>query len=311
MQSVIQMKYKMKMFWHLYFAEQCHVFRIERVGNEQNSGILRITSRMIEISLIPGLSKLEQMDLAYTHEPSRRIMGLVGTRGLHLYLRTLEAAVEDEIVTDDEMSILRVIARAFALPDDVMSNAWDILRNQIDNPVNPTDVHAHEKRQIGDATTYQTALIAALVGEIITEDEWSKLRAALGRPDWSDLERMRRKWSRLSEQDEIDRHIGFWCEERTSKQVFSIMRRFEVPCGIVKSPEEMQIDPQLRHRGHYWELEHPTMGKRTYDGPSFRLSKTPGELTKASPLLGEDNERIFTQLLNIDEEEYNLSLIHI
>ena len=142
-----------------------------------------------------------------------------------------------------------------------------------------------------------------------TEDEWSKFRAALGRPDWSDLERMRRKWSRLSEQDEIDRHIGFWCEERTSKQVFSIMRRFEVPCGIVKSPEEMQIDPQLRHRGHYWELEHPTMGKRTYDGPSFRLSKTPGELTKASPLLGEDNERIFTQLLNIDEEEYNELLV--
>ena len=120
---------------------------------------------------------------------------------------------------------------------------------------------------------------------------------------------MRRKWSRLSEQDEIDRHIGFWCEERTAKQVFSIMRRFEVPCGIVKSPEEMQIDPQLRHRGHYWELEHPTMGKRTYDGPSFRLSKTPGELTKASPLLGEDNERIFTQLLNIDEEEYNELLV--
>ena len=130
---------------------------------------------MNEISLISGLVKLEQMDLSYTHEPSRPIMGLVGTRGLHLYLRTLEAAVEDEIVTDDEMSILRVIARAFALPDDVMVDGWGILRNQMENPVDPTDVHAHEKRQMGDATTYQTALIAALVDEIITEDEWSML----------------------------------------------------------------------------------------------------------------------------------------
>ena len=175
MQSELQMKYKMEVFRPTYFTEQYHVFGIESVENEQNSGILRITRHMAEISLILGLVKLEQMDLAYTHEPSRRIMGLVGTRGLHLYLRTLEAAVEDEIVTDDEMSILRVIARAFALPDDVMSNAWDILRNQIDNPVDPSDVHAHEKRQIGDATTYQTALIAALVDEIITEDEWSML----------------------------------------------------------------------------------------------------------------------------------------
>ena len=112
---------------------------------------------------------------AYTHEPGRRGMALMGTRGLHLYLRTLEAAVEDEIVTDDEMSILSVIARAFALPGDVMGDAWDILRNQIDNPVNTTDVHAHEKRQIGDATTYQTALIAALIDEVITEDEWAML----------------------------------------------------------------------------------------------------------------------------------------
>jgi len=62
-------------------------------------------------------------------------MALSGTRGLHLYLRTLEAAVEDEIVTDDEMSILAVIARAFALPEDVMGEAWDVLRDQIDNPV--------------------------------------------------------------------------------------------------------------------------------------------------------------------------------
>ena len=102
-------------------------------------------------------------------------MALSGTRGLHLYLRTLEAAVEDEIVTDDEMSILAVIARAFALPEDVMGEGWDILRDHIDNPVTTSDVYAYEKRQIGDATTYQTALIAALADEIITEDEWAML----------------------------------------------------------------------------------------------------------------------------------------
>jgi len=112
---------------------------------------------------------------AYTYEPIRVGMALLGTRGLHLYLRTLEAAVEDEIVTDEEMSILSVIGRAFALPEDVLSDAWDILRDNIDNPVEPNHVRAHEKRQIGDATTYQTALIAALADEIITEDEWALL----------------------------------------------------------------------------------------------------------------------------------------
>jgi hypothetical protein len=102
-------------------------------------------------------------------------MALLATRGLHLYLRTLEAALDDDIVTDDEMSILSVIAQAFALPDGVMGQCWGILRDQIDNPINPTDASDYEMRRIGDPTTYQTALITALEDEVITEDEWSIL----------------------------------------------------------------------------------------------------------------------------------------
>ncbi len=115
------------------------------------------------------------MDLYYTHEPIRPIMALTESRGLHLYLRTLEAAVEDEIVTDEEMSILSVIARAFALPGDIMSDAWIALRNSGENPIDPSNSHAYETRQMGDATTYQTALVTALIDEIITEDEWAML----------------------------------------------------------------------------------------------------------------------------------------
>jgi benzylsuccinate CoA-transferase BbsF subunit len=77
-----------------------------------------------------------------------------------------------------------------------------------------------------------------------------------------------------------------------------------VPCGIVKSPEQMHRDPQLRHRRHYWRLLHPVMGERTYDGPAFRLSATPTRLSKAAPLLGEDNEYVFKQLIGLSDEEY-------
>ena len=142
-----------------------------------------------------------------------------------------------------------------------------------------------------------------------TEQEWEGFRAAMGRPDWTDLERMRRKWSRLSEQKEIDRHIDAWCRERTATQAFKAMREHGVPSGIVKSPEEMHRDPQLRHRGHYAALEHPTMGVRTYDSPAFRLSKTPGGPSKAAPLLGEDTERVLKGTLGISDEEFTELLV--
>lgn len=137
-----------------------------------------------------------------------------------------------------------------------------------------------------------------------TEEHWERLKAALGRPEWSDLERMRRKHSRLQEQKEIDRHLGWWCEQYAAKYVFDLLQRFGVPCGIVKAVEEVFRDPQLRHRRHYWFLDHPVMGRRSYDGPAFRLSRTPGELTKPAPCLGEDNERVFKGLLGLSDEEY-------
>jgi tellurite resistance protein len=36
-------------------------------------------------------------------------------------------------------------------------------------------VSAYSSHQIGDATTYQTALVAALDDEVISEDEWAML----------------------------------------------------------------------------------------------------------------------------------------
>ncbi len=102
-------------------------------------------------------------------------MTLSASRGLHLYLKTLEAALDDDIITDDETSILGVIASAFALPEGVMGQCWAILRDQMENPISETDAESHERRRIGDATMYQTALITALEDEVITEDEWAIL----------------------------------------------------------------------------------------------------------------------------------------
>jgi benzylsuccinate CoA-transferase BbsF subunit len=137
-----------------------------------------------------------------------------------------------------------------------------------------------------------------------TEQEWEGLRAAIGRPDWCDLERMRRKWQRLNEQKEIDWHLGAIFREMRSGPAFRQLQSYGVPSGIVKSPEDMHRDPQLRHRGHYWKLEHPVMGLRTYDGPAFRLSRTPARLRKAAPLLGEDNQYVFKQVVGLGEEEF-------
>ncbi len=137
-----------------------------------------------------------------------------------------------------------------------------------------------------------------------TEKQWEGFRAALGRPDWCDLERMRRKWQRLNEQKEIDWHVSAWCQEFTASQVMRKMQEFGVPSGIVKTAEDMHRDPQMRHRKHYATLDHPVMGARTYDTPAFKLSKTPHELTRPAPLLGQHTEEVFREVVGMSAEEF-------
>jgi hypothetical protein len=114
-----------------------------------------------------------------------RYMALIATRGLYLYLEVLNTALDDDIVTDDEASILKVLAIALGMDPSNVGAAMDVARGVDPSPItNPDDYSTH---QVGDATTYQSALVAALDDEIITEDEWAileNLRKLLGiQPD--------------------------------------------------------------------------------------------------------------------------------
>lgn len=194
--------------------------------------------------------------------------------------------------------------------------------------------NAHEQTRLGNHDTeaaphnaYKCRDGRWVVLACATEKHWEGLKAALGRPEWCDMERMRRRWQRINELKELDRHLGFWFEDftrrddeaalqaeegfegppvrkYTTKEVVELFQSFGVPCGIVQSPEEMHADPQLAHRHHYWTLDHPVMGARTYDAPAFRLSRTPAELTKAAPCLGEDNEYVYRELIGLSDDEF-------
>ena len=76
-----------------------------------------------------------------------------------------------------------------------------------------------------------------------------------------------------------------------------------VPCGIVQTAEDLFNDPQLKHREHFRLLEHTAIGKHHYNSPSYKLSKTPNQITKAAPCLGEDNEYVYKEILGLTDDD--------
>ena len=103
-------------------------------------------------------------------------MSLTPSRGLYLYLRTLNQAMDDQIITDDEAAILHVLAGSLGISPSDTAECLAVVRGEEKNPFDVME-EDYSGQQIGDVSTYQAALIAALDDEVISEDEWSMLNS--------------------------------------------------------------------------------------------------------------------------------------
>ena len=97
---------------------------------------------------------------------------LQATAGNRLYLQLVETALEDSIVTDDEAAILRILAATLGVQPSDTALCLSIARGE---ELNPFDEMGDVELPMGTVSTYQSALIAALDDEVISEDEWALL----------------------------------------------------------------------------------------------------------------------------------------
>ncbi len=133
--------------------------------------------------------------------------------------------------------------------------------------------------------------------------EWQALVRTVGEP-WCDDARFQDAPGRLQHQDELDRLLEGWTSHWRAAELMARLQQAGVPAGVVLSPEEIHSDPQLAHRGHFWHLQHPEIGRHAYDGPAFRLSRTPGDVRLPAPLLGQHNEQVFVGMLGLSDQEF-------
>lgn len=95
------------------------------------------------------------------------------SRGSYLYLKIVETALADRIITNDEAMILHTLANTLRVSPNDASECMLIAQGEIPSPF--ADEHGFDESHVGDAALYQEALIAALDDEVINEDEWAML----------------------------------------------------------------------------------------------------------------------------------------
>ena len=131
---------------------------------------------------------------------------------------------------------------------------------------------------------------------------WDALASLIGDPSLQSPTFLDRT-ARHAAEDEIEATIGRWTASQDKHALAERLQAAGIPAYPVNEVGDVHNDPQLRARNHFWRLAHPVVGAADWDAPAFRLSETHMYPLRPAPVLGQDNERVYGEILGYSDDE--------
>ena len=138
---------------------------------------------------------------------------------------------------------------------------------------------------------------------VFSEDEWRALRGALGDPAWMKEERFSSSLKRREHEKELNKRLEQWTVQNRAEDVVQLLQEAGVPAGVVQDAEALANDAHLIANQFFVPAQHPVFGRIYWDRSPIRLAEGTKAQWKPAPVLGEDNEYVFTKLLGFTEDE--------
>lgn len=164
-----------------------------------------------------------------------------------------------------------------------------------------------------------------------SEREWRAFCAAIGNPALAADPRFRSAGARKRNEDALDQIVTAWTRPRdrweitailqaagvaamptlnrawvadhTSAEVLAVMRDLSIPCAKVMNSKDMAENPHYKARGLHIEWHDEQAGKVRGTGIVPTFSGTPGKVWRGSPMMGQDNQLVYRELLGLSAEE--------
>jgi crotonobetainyl-CoA:carnitine CoA-transferase CaiB-like acyl-CoA transferase len=135
-----------------------------------------------------------------------------------------------------------------------------------------------------------------------TDSQWRALASAMKRDNLRDDPRYATAAARLERREELDAMVAEFTKMLEAGEAEAILQTAGVAAYQVQNSSEIFADPQIRHRGHFVAVEHPTIGATYVEGPRAKLSRTPAQVRSAAPTVGQHNQHVLEQILGYDED---------
>jgi len=142
-----------------------------------------------------------------------------------------------------------------------------------------------------------------------SDKEWQAFCKAIGEPDWTHEPKFATFQGRKENEDELDCLVAEWTKDYLDREVMLQMQSHGVAAGVAQTSPDLFQDPQLKHRQHFRVLNHTVIGSHAYNAPAYILSKTPNDIHRAAPCLGEHNDFVYKEILGYSDEEVTQFLL--
>ena len=134
---------------------------------------------------------------------------------------------------------------------------------------------------------------------------FARLAQAMGRPELATDPRYATHGARGAHQQELDALVDGWTRTLTTREVLASMAEHGVPAGLIYRAPEMLEDPHFAAREAIVSVPHPDFGQLRMQNVAPKLSETPGSIRSPSPALGQHNDEIFLELLELGQARYD------
>jgi crotonobetainyl-CoA:carnitine CoA-transferase CaiB-like acyl-CoA transferase len=128
--------------------------------------------------------------------------------------------------------------------------------------------------------------------------------AGVAGEEWTRAERFATTEARLAAEDELEALVSQWTKGQSKFATEQKLQAAGVPAAAVQKPHErIDNDPETERFGLWPTAEHSKMGEVRVDGIPANFSKTPWNIERGGPCLGEHNHEVLSRLLGLSGEE--------
>ena len=135
------------------------------------------------------------------------------------------------------------------------------------------------------------------------DGDWAGLGRAVG-GEWAAEARFARLEGRLEHEDALDGCLEGWSESRDMFESARALRAEGVAASAVQRPQQrVDEDANTAAWGLWPTVTHAEMGEVRVDGLPVHLSETDWSIARGAPCLGQDNARVYGEILGVGESE--------